>query len=288
MRIWISAMLLASTAALGAPALAQDQPQGHDGHNGGGEHAGDHHGGGGDHRGGQPQGQPAAQAPQQRPPQAAQPNPGQPNRAPQPGRDDPRFRGGQGVQGGQGYPGGRGPGFDPRQGHAGGDPVNRPGWNNGARGNDGRDRDRPVFQDGRPGFDDHGGRPGGYDNRGPGGRPGGYDRGPGGGDRSGNWNRGWRNDNRYDWQGYRNAHRDIFRGGGYRAPYGYGYGYRRFGIGAAIAPAYFAQDYWIADPSYYRLPPAYGPYRWVRYYNDALLIDLRSGVVVDAIPGFFF
>ena len=25
----------------------------------------------------------------------------------------------------------------------------------------------------------------------------------------------------------------------------------------------------------------HGPYRWVRYYNDALLVDIRSGQVVD-------
>ncbi len=285
-------MLLASTAALGAPAFAQDQPHGHDGGGGHGDHGGgDHHGGGGN-RGGPPQAQPQAQP--QRPPQGGpgggRPQGGQPNfaperQAPQIGRDDPRFHGGQGFQGD------RGPGNDPRQsGHAGGDPMGRPGWDNrGGGGDRGHDHDRAVFQDGRPGYQNggpgyRGGHPG-YDNRGGnyGGRPGGYDRG-----RGGDWNRGWRNDNRYDWQGYRNAHRDIFRGGGYRAPYGYGYGYRRYGIGAAIASAFFAEQYWISDPSYYRLPPAYGPYRWVRYYNDALLIDLRSGVVVDSIPGFFW
>jgi Ni/Co efflux regulator RcnB len=293
MRTLISAMLLASTAVFAAPVLAQDPPQAHDG----GHHdGGDRHGGGGDHgnRGGPPQGQAQPQNQPQRGPQGApggnRPQGGQTNVAPpagpQGGRADPRFRGGQGFQGD------RGPGGDPRQyGHAGGDPVGHPGWDNrggnyGRPGDDGHPHDRPVYQDGRPGFAGQGYDRRGYDGRGHDGRPGGYDRGNGA--PGGNWNRGWRNDNRYDWQGYRNAHRDIFRGGGYRAPGGYGYGYRRFGIGAAIAPAFFAQDYWIADPSYYRLPPAYGPYRWVRYYNDALLIDLRSGVVVDAIPGFFF
>jgi hypothetical protein len=50
----------------------------------------------------------------------------------------------------------------------------------------------------------------------------------------------------------------------------------------------FAPDYWINDPFYYRLPPAYGPYRWVRYYNDALLVDVRSGYVVDVIHDIFW
>ncbi len=301
MRVWISAMLLASTA-LGAPALAQDAPHGHDGN--GRDGSGDHRAGGGDrgNRGGQPQNQPQGQ-PQRQPvapsqnqsqrvPQAGRPNVAPTRQAPQIGRDDPRFRGGQGVQGN------RAPGNDPRQnGHAGGDPVGRPGWDNRPGGNgrpganDRRDRDRAVFQDGRPGYQ-NGGR--GYDGRdqgnpanrwrGDAGRTGGYDRGRD--NNGGNWNRGWRNDNRYDWQGYRNQHREIFRGGSYRAPYGYRY--RRYGIGVAIAPVFFAQQYWIGDPGYYRLPPAYGPYRWVRYYNDALLVDIYSGVVVDSIPGFFW
>ena len=47
-------------------------------------------------------------------------------------------------------------------------------------------------------------------------------------------------------------------------------------------------DYWIGDPYSYRLPEAYGPYRWVRYYNDALLVDLRSGFVVDTVYGIFY
>ena len=50
----------------------------------------------------------------------------------------------------------------------------------------------------------------------------------------------------------------------------------------------FAQNYWIADPYSYRLPDAYGPYRWVRYYDDALLVDVYSGEVVDAMYDFFW
>jgi hypothetical protein len=28
--------------------------------------------------------------------------------------------------------------------------------------------------------------------------------------------------------------------------------------------------------------------RWIRYYNDALLVDVYTGEVVDAIRGFFW
>jgi hypothetical protein len=121
----------------------------------------------------------------------------------------------------------------------------------------------------------------------------GRDQGHGGnwdrGDRgSNNWNRGWRQDNRYDWQSWRNTHRSYYRAGQYRTPYGYHGGYRRWGIGVRIDPIFFGQDYWIDNPDYYRLPPAYGDYRWVRYYNDALLIDVYSGTVMDEIPNFFW
>ena len=46
--------------------------------------------------------------------------------------------------------------------------------------------------------------------------------------------------------------------------------------------------YWIQDPWQYRLPQVYGPYRWVRYYDDVLLVDIYSGEVVDVIHNFFW
>lgn len=50
----------------------------------------------------------------------------------------------------------------------------------------------------------------------------------------------------------------------------------------------FVEDYWIDDPWTYRLPEVYGPYRWVRYYNDALLVDVDSGEVIDVIHDIFW
>lgn len=102
------------------------------------------------------------------------------------------------------------------------------------------------------------------------------------------WNRGWRGDQRYNWQDWRLRNRGIFRQPRYYAPYGWGYGYRRFSIGISLNAALFGRDYWIDDPFYYRLPPAYGSYRWVRYYNDVLLVDTRDGQVVDVIYDFFY
>lgn len=100
-------------------------------------------------------------------------------------------------------------------------------------------------------------------------------------------NRGWRNDRRYDWYRYRADNRSIFRLGTYYAPYR-GYSYSRLRIGFTLGSPFYSNRYWINDPWQYRLPPAYGPYRWIRYYDDALLVDIYSGEVVDVIYDFFW
>ncbi|WP_313958547.1 RcnB family protein [Novosphingobium sp. 9] len=74
--------------------------------------------------------------------------------------------------------------------------------------------------------------------------------------------------------------------GGYYAPYR-GYSYRRVGIGFSLGALFYGERYWINDPWYYRLPPAYEPYRWVRYYDDVLLVNVYTGDVVDVIYDFF-
>lgn len=100
------------------------------------------------------------------------------------------------------------------------------------------------------------------------------------------WSHHWRGDHRFDWRGHRERHRWLFRLGLYRDPFGFSY--QRFVTGWSIWPAYYGSSYWIQDPFSYRLPPAYGRYRWVRYHDDALLIDLDSGQVVDVIYNFFW
>jgi hypothetical protein len=106
--------------------------------------------------------------------------------------------------------------------------------------------------------------------------------------RGGVWNRDWRRDDRYDYNGYRSYNQGAYRLPRYYAPSGWTSGYRRFGIGAVISSFLWNRDYWIDDPYAYRLPEAYGPYRWVRYYDDALLIDIRTGAVVDSVYGIFY
>lgn len=145
-----------------------------------------------------------------------------------------------------------------------------------------RDDDRR----GRPDWRDDRGR-GGYDQRGWNGQRA-WNDGRGWDQRAGSWNRGWRNDRRYDWNQYRQANRGAYRLPRYYAPSGWGYGYRRFSVGVSLSSILFSQNYWIDDPYAYRLPDAYGPYRWVRYYDDALLVDVRSGVVVDVVYDIFY
>lgn len=101
------------------------------------------------------------------------------------------------------------------------------------------------------------------------------------------WDRNWRSSNRYDWQRYRTANRNAYHIGRYYAPYR-NYSYRRLGIGFSLNSLFYSDRYWISDPWQYRLPEAYGPYRWVRYYDDALLVDIYSGEVVDVIYDFFW
>ena len=101
------------------------------------------------------------------------------------------------------------------------------------------------------------------------------------------WDRGWRNDNRYNWSNYRSANRALYRGGRYYSPYR-DWSYRRLNIGFTLNSLFFGSRYWINDPWQYRLPPVYGGYRWIRYYDDVLLVDTYSGQVVDAIYDFYW
>lgn len=105
-----------------------------------------------------------------------------------------------------------------------------------------------------------------------------------GGRYAGNWDRNWRNNSRYDWRRYRDRNRSVFQLGLYVDPFGYGY--QPFGIGYELPPVYFGQQYWI-DPAMFDLPYPPPGTQWVRYWNDALLVDMETGQVVDAIQGFF-
>ncbi|HEU4959614.1 MAG TPA: RcnB family protein [Sphingomonas sp.] len=311
MRISFLAALAAATALIPAAASAQN-------HDRGGWHRGgdDGNSGGREARGGREAARPARPAAPARPqfrapdrPTAAAPRfdrgrDGRPDR-PQPARP---ADGGWHAQAGGSHAGDRADRTDwtrpTGQGHFardrnGGfvwthDNTSRGGqWNDdrGSRGGQWNDRNgNRGDRDGRWNRDrnDH---DGGWDRN---------DRHDGNWNRGSNWrdhdrngNRGgfdhdWRRDHRYDWRDYRAHNRRAFRLPRYYAPYGWGYGYRRFGIGITLNSVLFGSNYWISDPYMYRLPPAYGPYRWVRYYDDALLVDIRTGEVVDVVYDIFW
>jgi len=102
---------------------------------------------------------------------------------------------------------------------------------------------------------------------------------------SGNWNRNWRNDSRYDWRRYRDRNRSVFHIGVYFDPFGYSY--RPYNIGYQMYGAYLGQQYWI-DPALYGLPYPPPGTQWVRYWNDAVLVDMYTGEVIDVIRDFFW
>ena len=101
------------------------------------------------------------------------------------------------------------------------------------------------------------------------------------------WDNNWRRDNRYNWYSYRNQYRDLYRAGRYYSPYR-NYNYNRLSIGFFLDSGFYGNRYWVNDPWQYRLPEVYGPYKWVRYYDDVILVDIYTGEVVDVIHNFFW
>ena len=94
-------------------------------------------------------------------------------------------------------------------------------------------------------------------------------------------NRRWGRD---DWRRNRTSNRGLYARGNWRAPFRY----NAFRPGARIGAGYYGSRYVIADPWRYHLPAARPYTRWVRHYNDVLLVDYRRGVVVDVLRGFYY
>ena len=103
----------------------------------------------------------------------------------------------------------------------------------------------------------------------------------------GSWDNRWRDNRSYNWFSYRRSHRVIYQPGPYFAPYR-SHRYDRLSIGFYLDSLFFQPRFFINDTNAYRLPPVYGPYQWVRYYDDVLLVDIYSGEVVDVIYDFFW
>jgi Ni/Co efflux regulator RcnB len=93
--------------------------------------------------------------------------------------------------------------------------------------------------------------------------------------------RAWRRD---DWRSYRTVNRSLYSRGHWGAPFAY----RSFRPGFSISAGFFSPRYVISNPWHYRLPAAHGYQRWVRHYDDLLLVDIRRGIVVDVIRNFYW
>jgi Ni/Co efflux regulator RcnB len=94
-----------------------------------------------------------------------------------------------------------------------------------------------------------------------------------------------RREYRDDWRDHRRSNPNIYRAGRYVGPRGYRY--RPVTVGYRFQPSYYGQRYWI-DPMRYHLPRPVAYHRWVRYGNDVVLVNYRTGRVTQVYNGFFF
>lgn len=81
-------------------------------------------------------------------------------------------------------------------------------------------------------------------------------------------------------------HHYHYRGGDYRGPSGYNY--RRWAYGEMLPSIYWGRDYWIDDYYDYGLADPPPGCVWVRYGNDAVLIDEDSGEILEVVYDQFY
>ena len=105
------------------------------------------------------------------------------------------------------------------------------------------------------------------------------------GTRPSNWNNRPRNFDRGSYQ--RNATASArFHYGSYNAPRGYHY--QRWSYGEYLPSMYWARDYWLTSWWLFDLAiPPYG-YEWVRYGDDALLVNVYTGQILQVDYGVFY
>lgn len=82
---------------------------------------------------------------------------------------------------------------------------------------------------------------------------------------------------------YRREARDYDRAHPWRA----GFRYQQFRPGARIQPVYYGRNYVIADYARFRWDRPGVNQRWVRHYDDALLVNVRTGRVVKVVHNVF-
>ena len=105
------------------------------------------------------------------------------------------------------------------------------------------------------------------------------------GTRPSNWNERPRNFDRGSYQ--RNATATArFNYGSYNRPSGWYY--RRWAYGETLPSLFWAQNYWLTSWWMFDLAvPPYG-YEWVRYGDDALLVNVDTGQILQVDYGVFY
>jgi Ni/Co efflux regulator RcnB len=128
-------------------------------------------------------------------------------------------------------------------------------------------------------------------------------------DRNNNWNsndrhgndrhdnNNWRGDNnrhgnhgswsgRFDRRNVTAQHHYRYRGDRWRWPRGYSY--QRWAFGMTLPSIFWASNYWINDYYYYGLGAPPPGTVWVRYGDDAVLIDRYSGEILEVVYDQFY
>ncbi len=100
-----------------------------------------------------------------------------------------------------------------------------------------------------------------------------------------NWNERPHNfDRSYYQRNFEAPHRFHF--GYYSRPEGWYY--RRWSYGEFLPEIFWAPDFWIDDWWLFDLPiPPYG-YEWVRYGDDAILVNIYTGQILEVIYDVFY
>jgi len=85
-------------------------------------------------------------------------------------------------------------------------------------------------------------------------------------------------------QDYRRDVREYNRAHPWRAA---PFRYKRFTVGARIQPVYYGNQYAVRDYQRFHWSRPGANQRWVRHYDDALLVNIRTGRVVKVIYNAF-
>lgn len=91
-----------------------------------------------------------------------------------------------------------------------------------------------------------------------------------------------RRDIRHDRRDMRQDRRDMRRHDAYVAPYR-NWNYRPVTVGYRLQPAFYGSRYYIGDYGSYHLRAPGRWQRWVRYGDDLLLVNVRTGRVLQVI-----